>query len=44
MSHAIAKLLNHDRSWRSTELCRQRIATAAATLSIGFLAVLIVTL
>ncbi|MGQ2969821.1 MAG: hypothetical protein ACT6RF_13840 [Allorhizobium sp.] len=44
MSHAIAKLFGEPRSWRSAEACRQRVATAAATLSIAFLAVLIVTL
>jgi len=44
MSHAIAKLFGESRSWRSAEIFRQRIATAAAIVSICFIAVLIVTL
>ncbi|SIR02377.1 hypothetical protein SAMN05880561_107112 [Rhizobium sp. RU33A] len=44
MSHAIAKLFGEPKSWRSVEVCRQRIAMAAATVSIAFIAVLIVTL
>jgi hypothetical protein len=44
MSHAIAKLFGESRSWRTVEACRQRIAMATATASIGFLAVLIVVL
>lgn len=44
MSHAIAKLFEEPRSWRSVELRKQRVATATATLSIAFLAVLVVTL
>jgi hypothetical protein len=44
MSHAIAKLFGEPKSRRSAEVCRQRAAVAAATVSIGFIAVLIVTL
>ncbi len=44
MSHAIVKLFGEPKSWRSVEACRQRMAMATATLSIAFLAVLIVTL
>jgi hypothetical protein len=44
MSHAIAKLFGEPRSWRSVEACQQRVAMAVATVSIAFLAVLIVTL
>ncbi|MFN3363395.1 hypothetical protein ACQKP1_21805 [Allorhizobium sp. NPDC080224] len=44
MSHAISKLFGEPKSWRSVEACRQRVAMAVATVSIGFIAVLIVTL
>lgn len=44
MSHAIAKIFGEPRCWRSAEMCRQRVAMAAATLSIGFLAFLVVAL
>jgi hypothetical protein len=44
MSHAIAKFFGEPRSWRDVETFRQRLAVATASLSIAFLAVLIVAL
>jgi hypothetical protein len=44
MSHAILKLFGSRTSWRQAELWTKRVATVTATLSIGFLAVLVVAL
>ncbi|MGL3608610.1 hypothetical protein ACSV9I_19000 [Rhizobium sp. G187] len=44
MSYADIKRGNEHRNWRAVEACQSRIAMIVAAVSIGFLAVLIVTL
>jgi hypothetical protein len=44
MSHAIAKLLGEPKSRQTLEVYKQRVAAAAVTAAIAFLAVLVIAL